>query len=91
MERFPLQYIDGPDYCTVKDATGAYFALTVQPNVMKLMEKAFVELASALSLQKSAPERARSLPSGEIDPAVMSDSAGADTSLALSSHHGVSK
>jgi hypothetical protein len=37
---FPLQYSDGPDYCTVKDATGADFALTVQPDLMRLMEDA---------------------------------------------------
>jgi hypothetical protein len=36
----PLQYFDGPDYCTVKDATGGNFALTVQPELMKLMEDA---------------------------------------------------
>lgn len=34
----PLQYADGPDYCTVTDATGGAFALTVQPELMKLLE-----------------------------------------------------
>ena len=38
--KLPLQYVDGPDYCTVTDATGGAFALTVQPELMKLMEKA---------------------------------------------------
>jgi hypothetical protein len=36
----PPQYVDGPDYCTVTDATGEAFARTVQPELMKLMEKA---------------------------------------------------
>lgn len=36
----PLQYADGPDYCTVTDATGGAFALTVQPELMKIMEAA---------------------------------------------------
>jgi len=36
--KLPLSYIDGPDYCTVKDATGADFALTVQPKLMQAME-----------------------------------------------------
>jgi hypothetical protein len=34
----PLQYADGPDYCTVTDVTGGAFALTVQPDLMKLLE-----------------------------------------------------
>jgi len=38
--RLPLQYEDGPDYCTVKDAQGRDFALTTQPDLMKAMEKA---------------------------------------------------
>lgn len=36
----PLRYNDGPDYCTVTDATGGAFALTVQPELMRLMERA---------------------------------------------------
>ena len=36
----PLQYADGPDYCTVTDATGGAFALTVQPELMQAMEAA---------------------------------------------------
>lgn len=38
--KLPLQYEDGPDYCTVRDAQGRDFALTVQPDLMKAMEKA---------------------------------------------------
>lgn len=38
--KLPLSYIDGLDYCTVKDATGADFALTVQPKLMQAMEAA---------------------------------------------------
>jgi len=38
--KFPLQYEDGPDYCTVRDAQGRDFALTVQPDLMKAMEAA---------------------------------------------------
>ncbi len=38
--RLPLQYEDGPDYCTVKDAQGRDFALTMQPALMRAMEKA---------------------------------------------------
>lgn len=36
----PLQYEDGPDYCTVRDALGRDFALTMQPDLMKAMEAA---------------------------------------------------
>lgn len=39
--KLPLQYEDGPDYCTVRDAQGRDFALTMQPDLMKAMEKAF--------------------------------------------------
>lgn len=39
LRRLPLQYEDGPDYCTVKDAQGRDFALTMQPDLMKAMEK----------------------------------------------------
>lgn len=38
--KLPLQYEDGPDFCTVKDAQGRDFALTMQPDLMKAMEKA---------------------------------------------------
>ena len=38
--KLPLQYEDGPDYCTVRDAQGRDFALTMQPGLMKAMEKA---------------------------------------------------
>lgn len=41
--RLPLQYEDGPDFCTVRDAQGRDFALTVQPDLMKAMEKALSE------------------------------------------------
>lgn len=37
----PLQYEDGPDYCTVKDARGRDFALTMQPDLMRAMERAY--------------------------------------------------
>ncbi|WP_439398772.1 hypothetical protein ACRQ5Q_15320 [Bradyrhizobium sp. PMVTL-01] len=40
LAKMPLQYEDGPDYCTVRDAQGRDFALTVQPDLMKAMEKA---------------------------------------------------
>jgi hypothetical protein len=32
--------VDGPEYWTVTDATGGAFALTVQPELMKLIEQA---------------------------------------------------
>jgi hypothetical protein len=38
--KLPLQYEDGPDYCTVRDAQGRDFALTMQPDLMKAMERA---------------------------------------------------
>lgn len=38
--KLPLQYEDGPDYCTVRDAQGRDFALTMQPDLMRAMEKA---------------------------------------------------
>lgn len=38
--KLPLQYEDGPDYCTVKDAQGRDFSLTMQPELMKAMERA---------------------------------------------------
>lgn len=44
----PLQYEDGPDYCTVRDAQGRDFALTTQPALMKAME-------AALAAQPAAP------------------------------------
>jgi hypothetical protein len=45
----PLQYVDGPDYCTVTDATGGAFALTVQPELMKLMEAAALQRSGVQS------------------------------------------
>lgn len=53
----PLQYEDGPDYCTVRDAQGKDFALTVQPALMKAME-------AALAAQPAAPV-------GEFKPKLM--------------------
>lgn len=47
LKLFPLQYQDGPDYCEVKDANGASFALTMRPDVMKAMEFALRAAASA--------------------------------------------
>lgn len=44
----PLQYEDGPDYCTVRDSLGRDFALTMQPELMKAME-------AALAAQPVAP------------------------------------
>lgn len=45
--KLPLQYEDGPDYCTVRDAQGRDFALTMQPDLMRAMEKALSdEIAS---------------------------------------------
>lgn len=46
--RLPLQYEDGPDYCTVKDAQGRDFALTMQPELMRAMERALREDISRL-------------------------------------------
>jgi len=40
-EKLPLRYEDGPDYCTVTDAQGNSFCLTVQPELLKAMEEAF--------------------------------------------------
>lgn len=42
----PLQYEDGPDFCTVTDSTGGAFALTVQPELMQLMELASTQHAT---------------------------------------------
>jgi hypothetical protein len=42
--KFPLHYEDGPDYCTVRDAQGRDFALTMQPDLMKQMERALRKL-----------------------------------------------
>ncbi|MES2694177.1 MAG: hypothetical protein V4773_11945 [Verrucomicrobiota bacterium] len=39
--RLPLQYEDGPDYCTVTCANGAAFALTVQPELLKALEHSY--------------------------------------------------
>lgn len=39
-EKLPLRYEDGPDYCTVTDAQGNPFCLTVQPELLKAMEEA---------------------------------------------------
>lgn len=47
--RLPLQYEDGPDYCTVKDAQGRDFALTMQPELMQAMERALREDIALLS------------------------------------------
>lgn len=43
-DKFPLQYEEGPDYCTVRDAQCRDFALTVQPNILKAMERALEEV-----------------------------------------------
>lgn len=45
--KLPLQYEDGPDYCTVRDAQGRDFALTMQPELMKAMEKALLDEAGS--------------------------------------------
>lgn len=47
--KFPLQYEDGLDYCIVKDANGRDFAMTVQPELMKEMERALREDIARLS------------------------------------------
>lgn len=47
--RLPLQYEDGPDYCTVKDAQGRDFALTVQPKFLQAMERALADDIARLS------------------------------------------
>ena len=52
----PLQYTDGPDFCTVKDATGGDFALTVQPELMQMMERALLDREHAQRLEDSADE-----------------------------------
>lgn len=53
--RLPLQYEDGPDYCTVKDAQGRDFALTMQPELMRAMERALREDISRLSQPPVTP------------------------------------
>lgn len=53
----PLQYADGPDFCTVKDATGGDFALTVQPELMQMMERALLARELAQCLDVSEEER----------------------------------
>lgn len=45
--KLPLQYEDGPDFCTVRDAQGRDFALTMQPDLMKAMEKALSDEAAS--------------------------------------------
>jgi hypothetical protein len=62
----PLQYFDGPDYCTVKDATDGDFALTVQPELMKLMEDA---LASRQEVSVTVEELARFIDMRPGEPA----------------------
>ena len=47
--KLPLHYEDGPDYCTVTDAQGSAFALTVQPELMQAMERALREDIDRLS------------------------------------------
>jgi hypothetical protein len=54
--RLPLQYEDGPDYCTVKDAQGRDFALTMQPELMRAMERALREDISRLSQPPATPQ-----------------------------------
>lgn len=44
--KLPLQYEDGPDFCTVRDAQGRDFALTMQPDLMRAMEKALSDEAA---------------------------------------------
>ena len=46
--KLPLQYEDGPDFCTVRDAQGRDFALTMQPDLMKAMEKALSDDIASL-------------------------------------------
>jgi hypothetical protein len=57
--KLPLQYEDGPDYCTVKDAQGRDFALTMQPDLMRSMEKALAAVVTTVAqpwqLPKSLP------------------------------------
>lgn len=55
MGNLPLQYFDGPDYCTVKDATGGDFALTVQPELLKEMEAALTASAPGEPLAWYSP------------------------------------
>lgn len=59
--KLPLQYEDGPDYCTVRDAQGRDFALTMQPDLMKAMEK-------ALSDEITSFMRAPAHPHGPTEP-----------------------
>lgn len=62
--RLPLQYEDGPDYCTVKDALGRDFALTVQPKMMQAMEKALREHIAIFSQPPTdIVKRLREMPS----------------------------
>ena len=52
LENLPLRYHDGPDFCTVRDRKGGDFALTVQPELMQLMERAAIEAkATAASIR----------------------------------------
>lgn len=61
IEKFPLTYTDGPDYCLVEDATGAAFAMTVQPKLLQDMERAYLaQLAQPMPAgDPPAPERQR--------------------------------
>ena len=59
--QLPLQYEDGPDYCTVKDAQGRDFALTMQPELMKAMERALREDIAELSRPPAREAMARTI------------------------------
>jgi hypothetical protein len=54
--QLPLQYEDGPDYCTVRDAQGRDFALTMWPDLMKAMERALTEDVAELSKPPAEPD-----------------------------------
>jgi hypothetical protein len=55
LARLPLEYIEGQDFCTVRDATGADFALTIRPQLMQLMERALI--AEFDAFMKAPPPR----------------------------------
>lgn len=42
-DKLPLHYEDGPDYCTVTDGQHQPFCLTVQPELLKVMEVAYAQ------------------------------------------------
>lgn len=66
--KLPLQYEDGPDYCTVRDAQGRDFALTVQPELMKAMESVMQQFEYELASRRAKAAAEKVIEDAKIDP-----------------------